>query len=323
MKKADAISYMNLLGARKIPFLFIIDFEMRHPLVFRLDTIDDREIVYDINGRGNGTPHGIVQKKIVFTKQPVSLRQYRRGFNNVMGHLRQGNTYLLNLTFPTAITTNLTLREIFIHSRAKYKLYFKNRFVVFSPETFVTIRGDRISAYPMKGTIDAAVRDARRKLLSDPKELAEHYTIVDLIRNDLNMIAKNVRVTRFRYLEKIRTHGKDIWQASSEITGKLPKDYRGRMGDIIFQLLPAGSISGAPKKKTVEIIKQSEPYRRGYYTGIFGYFDGTNLDSGVMIRFIERKRQSLVYKSGGGITSLSDMKLEYQEMIDKVYVPII
>jgi para-aminobenzoate synthetase component 1 len=87
--------------------------------------------------------------------------------------------------------------------------------------------------------------------------------------------------------------------------------------------LPAGSISGAPKKKTVEIIKDAEGYERGYFTGIFGIFDGKDLDSSVMIRFIESIDSKLCYKSGGGITFMSKPELEYQEMIDKVYVPII
>jgi len=89
-----------------------------------------------------------------------------------------------------------------------------------------------------------------------------------------------------------------------------------------MRLLPAGSVSGAPKKKTVEIIRNAEGQDRGYYTGIFGFFDGNNLDSGVMIRYIEKIGDQLVYRSGGGITTHSNWKSEYQELIDKVYVPI-
>jgi para-aminobenzoate synthetase component 1 len=85
--------------------------------------------------------------------------------------------------------------------------------------------------------------------------------------------------------------------------------------------LPAGSISGAPKPKTLEIIKKIEDYERGFYTGICGYFDGNALDTGVMIRFIEQEGDQLFFKSGGGITSFSDAKTEYQEMIDKIYLP--
>ena len=86
--------------------------------------------------------------------------------------------------------------------------------------------------------------------------------------------------------------------------------------------LPAGSICGAPKKKTLEIISKSETYKRGYYTGVFGIFDGSELQSAVMIRFIEKNGTEFLFKSGGGITFYSDPVKEYQELIDKVYVPI-
>jgi para-aminobenzoate synthetase component 1 len=87
-------------------------------------------------------------------------------------------------------------------------------------------------------------------------------------------------------------------------------------------LLPAGSISGAPKKRTLEIIREAEGEPRGYYTGVFGIFDGQNLDSAVMIRFIEQSEKGLLYRSGGGITNLSQPEAEYQEMLDKVYLQV-
>jgi len=174
----------------------------------------------------------------------------------------------------------------------------------------------------MKGTIDAETANAEKLILSDSKELAEHNTIVDLIRNDLSMIAENVTVEKFRYLEHIKTNQKDLWQVSSKITGDLPVNYPAQIGNIIFKMLPAGSVSGAPKQKTVEIIRAAESYKRGYYTGVFGVFDGTNLDSCVLIRFIENQNGQLIYKSGGGITFMSDAQTEYEEMLKKVYVPV-
>ncbi len=206
-------------------------------------------------------------------------------------------------------------------SSARYKLLYNNEFVVFSPEIFVQIKNGIISSYPMKGTIDASLKDAADIIINDTKEIAEHYTIVDLIRNDLNIVSKNVKVQQFRYIETISTNEKKLLQVSSEIIGKLPRNYNENIGNIIFKLLPAGSISGAPKKKTVEIINQVENYQRGYYTGVFGFFDGKNLDSGVMIRFIEKCKDGLIFKSGGGITYNSNPISEYQELIDKVYVP--
>jgi para-aminobenzoate synthetase component 1 len=323
MNRTNTIQTMNRFGSKQIPFLFIIDFEMRFPHVYKLDEIDETEILYDINGIHNNFVKPILRKNISFAKQPVSYKTYRRAFNNIQKHINAGNTYLLNLTFPTDIKVNLTLLEIFLHSKAKYKLFFKNKFVVFSPERFVHISDGLISSNPMKGTIDASISNAKNMILNDIKEQAEHNTIVDLIRNDLSMVSKNVRVEKFRYIDKIKTHNKNLLQVSSKIVGELDRNYRSKIGDIICTLLPAGSISGAPKKKTIQIIKETENYKRGYYTGVFGYFDGKILDSGVMIRFIERNENKLVYKSGGGITSLSGPQSEYNEMVDKVYVPII
>ena len=164
--------------------------------------------------------------------------------------------------------------------------------------------------------------DAKEVLLRDEKEAAEHATITDLIRNDLSRVASEVTVTRYRYLDELHTHCGRLLQMSSEIRGRLPENYHEKLGSLFFELLPAGSITGAPKKKTVEIIREAETYDRGFYTGVMGYFDGKNLDSAVMIRFLEHTDGGFVYKSGGGITFRSTARSEYEEMIQKIYVPI-
>jgi len=313
---------MNEFGLKGRPFLFIIDFEGRNPAIYPLNEIPG-DILYDIHGKGNtGKKIPGHYKDFTFRKYPVSFREYQDKFNRVMQHLKNGDTYLINLTQPTMVDTDLSLKEIFEIARAPYRLFFRDVFTVFSPETFIKIRDKRIMTFPMKGTIDFSIPDARNILMNDPKEISEHNTIVDLMRNDLSMVAKKVRVDRFRYLDKINTNDKTILQASSEISGNLPPDYPGNIGDILKTLLPAGSISGAPKPKTVDILLETEGYERSYYTGIFGVFDGKNLDSAVMIRYIEKGDKGFVFKSGGGITSQSDPRKEYQELIDKVYVPI-
>ena len=110
---------------------------------------------------------------------------------------------------------------------------------------------------------------------------------------------------------------------SSEIRGRLPEDYPLQLGDLFFSLLPAGSITGAPKPRTVQIIREAETYDRGFYTGVTGYFDGRNLDSTVLIRFLEQQPDGAkVFKSGGGITFRSEARNEYEEMKQKVYVPL-
>lgn len=324
MKSIDLppVELMNKYGKDKIPFLFIIDFEMKKPVIVKLTEIDKNEILYEFEYSSTQYQSNLSSKEFYLKKYPVSYEIYKTIFDKVYKEIYSGNTYLINLTFPTRIETNLSLREIYHISKAKYKLFYRNEFVVFSPETFVKINNGIISSYPMKGTIDASIPGAEEILLNDEKEIAEHNTIVDLIRNDLSIVSKNVRVKKFRYIDKIITSEKTLLQVSSEIVGELENNYLEKLGEIIFSLLPAGSISGAPKKKTVEIIKNVEIDKREYYTGIFGLFDGQNLDSAVMIRFIENKNNVFYYRSGGGITFLSNPELEYKELIDKVYVPI-
>jgi para-aminobenzoate synthetase component 1 len=257
-----------------------------------------------------------------FRKYPITFELYKNAFDNIIKNIRYGNSYLTNLTFQSKIELNLNLFQIFSSAKAKYKLYLKDKFVCCSPECFVKIIDGEIYSYPMKGTIDSSIPDALSLILNNEKEKAEHYTIVDLIRNDLSIVSKNVQVTKFRYADFISTNQKNLLQISSEIKGTLTENYQTQLGDIFRQLLPAGSVTGAPKKKTVEIIKETESYDRGFYTGIFGIFDGQNLDSAVAIRIIEQSDYGLYYKSGGGITYLSDAESEYQELIDKIYVPI-
>lgn len=323
--RATAIELMNRYGVQKTPFLFIIDFEMKNSIVLPLQEIDTNDLLFAINQTNNISslvqPNKKPTQDLFFQKYPIDFADYSQQFEQVIRHIKDGNTYLTNLTCPTLIKMNLTLKDVFWQSEAKYKLWCKDEFVVFSPEIFIQITDNQIFSFPMKGTIDAAIPNAEALILSDEKEKAEHATIVDLIRNDLSMVAEKVQVERFRYIEKIKTHDKTLLQVSSKIVGTLPLAYQ--IGDLIFKLLPAGSVSGAPKEKTMDIILEVENYKRGFYTGILGIFDGKKLDSGVMIRFIEQCPEGLIFKSGGGITYKSQPQSEYQEMIDKVYVPII
>lgn len=318
--KIAAAKAMDHLGKKGVPFIFLIDFEMEN-IIINTDLKDHSMISYDMNGSSNIETTPSV-KNITFDRDPMPFASYEKGFELVHSEIMKGNSFLLNLTYPTAINTNLSLEEIFASTSAKYKVLLHDSFVCYSPEIFIKIKNGAIYSYPMKGTIDASIENAEEIILNDRKEIAEHYTIVDLIRNDLSKVAKKVEVTKFRFVDRIKTSQKELLQVSSEIKGKLPTDWKSSLGKIIFKMLPAGSISGAPKKKTVDIIQAAEGQKRGYYTGICGHFDGENLDSGVMIRFIEKQGNQLFYRSGCGITSLSNAASEYEEMIDKVYLPI-
>lgn len=322
LQKSQTITKMNELGKARNPFLFIIDFLGENGFVLPLDEIDSEEILYQIGSHSNGKEDDKTESILGFSKYPIPFKQYQSAYNCVKQNLDYGNSYLANLTQPTPISLNRTTRNIFYQAKAPYKLWMRDRFVVFSPEIFVRIQDGKIASYPMKGTIDARLPDAENLIMNDLKEIAEHNTIVDLIRNDLSIVAKNVEVKRFRYIDRLKTNQKDLLQVSSEIVGDLEADFFDDLGTHLFKLLPAGSISGAPKKKTIEIIQEAEKYERGFYTGVFGLFDGEKLDSSVMIRFIEEQNGQMIYKSGGGITTFSDAEKEYNEMIDKVYVPI-
>ncbi len=314
---------MNSWAEMGIPFLFIIDFELNKPLIFRLDEINPQRLLYNINGMTNCSDNISLSNQLQLLKYPEKYEDYLIKFNKGKEEIAFGNTYLLNLTCSTPIDLNMTLLEVYHMSNSRYKIWFEGQFICFSPEIFITICDGTIRSFPMKGTIDARIPNAEKIILNDNKETAEHYTIVDLIRNDLNSVSNRVRVARFRYLDTIVTSEKKLLQVSSEVCGNLENNYLSHIGDIVFTLLPAGSVSGAPKRKTTEIIKAIEGRERGYYTGIFGLFDGHNLDSGVMIRFIEKCTGGYIYHSGGGITSFSDPLSEYNEMIDKIYVPIV
>ena len=314
---------LNEYGKKRTPILFIIDYECKSPIIVPLDEVSNKKIIFDIRGVKNYSPpqKGHI-KQINLTKSPIEYLKYKRAFDYVQKELKKGNSYLLNLTFPTEISCNISPEDIFYHSREKYRLFYRDNFICFSPEQFIEIKNNKIFSCPMKGTIDAALKNAEKLVLSDEKEFAEHITIVDLIRNDLSMVAQNVSVEKFRFIQEVNTHDKTLLQVSSVIKGDLNENWQDILGDIITMQLPAGSVTGAPKKKTLEIIKEAEGYIRGYYTGIFGYFDGKYLDSAVMIRFIEIDKNQLIYKSGGGITIYSDCQKEYNELVDKVYVPI-
>jgi len=311
---------MNFLGKNRVPFLFVISYDKKKGTVLPLSKIPP-DILYDVNGIRNFKEKKKVTGGSVGSRNPVPFHIYRTAFDSIIDEIVQGNSYVANLTFPTEIHPDISLENIFMKARAPFRLLYQDRFVTFSPERFVSISGTRINTFPMKGTIDASLSGAEKKIINDEKEMAEHVMIVDLLRNDLSMVARNVQVDRFRYTDKIITSGGPLLQISSEISGSLDTNWHQSIGTLMMTLLPAGSITGAPKKSTVEILQRVEQDNRGFYTGVFGVFTGTGLDSAVMIRFIEKEKETARFKSGGGITIDSNPEDEYRELLQKVYLP--
>ncbi|MDA3911255.1 MAG: aminodeoxychorismate synthase component I [Bacteroidales bacterium] len=318
----EGFQEMNRLGKAKRPFLSIISYDKSKILLSPLEAIDSEtcEYAFPALSNSNFTLNNDPIPKL--THSPLSKSDFNKAFEIVMHHIRQGDTYLCNLSFEIPLQNTPNLNTIFHKSFAKYKLRYRDEFVCFSPEIFVRISNREIKTYPMKGTIDAKLPDAESQLLSDPKEKAEHYTITDLLRNDLSRIAEEIKVTKFRYIDKISSAQSSLLQSSSEISGICKSNWKEEIGNIMNRLLPAGSISGAPKKKTLEIINKAETHERGYYTGVCCLFDGESLDSFVLIRMITKQNAKYTYKSGGGITSFSNPEKEYQEILQKIYVPV-
>lgn len=379
--KQEIIDKINRLASQDEPFLFVINYQGDKAFIRQLSDINPEECLFDFEGRGN-LSHAWKEtlkeetSETTWQIEPPLYEDYERSFNIVKNNIMAGNSYLTNLTCKVPVSCNLSLEEIFHRAKGKYKLLLRRKrtqaedkahlkeeaqnkahlkeenieenltpFVCFSPETFVKIKGGRIYSYPMKGTLDASLPNAEKLLMEDRKEAAEHATIVDLIRNDLSRVAENVRVDKYRYVNVLHTNKGDILQTSSEISGRLPEDYPHHLGEILDAQLPAGSITGAPKDKTMQIIHEAEGYDRGFYTGIMGIYDQGELNSAVMIRFIEeetspvdfeadgeknfkanegkkpKESRELYFKAGGGITSKSDCRREYEEVIQKIYLP--
>ena len=358
--KQEIIDKINQLASQNEPFLFVINYQGDKAFIRLLSDINPEECLFDFEGRRNFS-HAWKEtlkeetSETTWQIEPPLYEDYERSFNIVKSNIMAGNSYLTNLTCRVPVSCNLSLEEIFHRAKGKYKLLLRRKrnltpFVCFSPETFVRIKGGRIYSYPMKGTLDASLPNAEKQLMEDRKEAAEHTTIVDLIRNDLSRVAENVRVDKYRYIDVLHTNKGDILQTSSEISGRLPEDYPHHLGEILDAQLPAGSITGAPKDKTMQIIQEAEGYDRGFYTGIMGIYDQGELNSAVMIRFIEEEtspvdfeadgeknfkakegkpsegkepkaNRKLYFKAGGGITSKSDCRKEYEEVIQKIYLP--
>ena len=313
---AEVSDQMDTLGMLGIPFQFFINYDGTQAWAGTKQEAENLGIHIQIRQKPSGR-----SQPVHLVKSPISLETYRYKFEYVQQELKKGNSFLVNLTAETPIQVDVPLQIIFNQAHAAYKMNCADQFIVFSPECFIQIKDQKIFSFPMKGTSSVRLNPSTDNLLSDQKEQAEHATIVDLIRNDLSQVAFPIQVDSYKYTEQVKTNEGDLWQMSSQISGDILPELRGKIGSILGALLPAGSITGAPKPSTMQIIANAEQYDRGFYTGVMGEFDGKNVDSGVMIRFIEDKSGQMIFKSGGGITVFSELDKEYEELIQKVYLP--
>ena len=204
-----------------------------------------------------------------------------------------------------------------------YMFYFnfgRVKLVGASPEMLVKVAGNEVYTYPIAGTrrrgADAS-EDAQlaQSLKADIKEVAEHSMLVDLARNDIGRISEagSVRVTKLRQVE----YFSHVMHMVSEVVGRLRQGYTPM--DVLQATFPAGTVSGAPKLRAMEIIHELEPVRRGTYSGTVGYMDfAGNMDMCITLRTMRIEQDdTAVIQSGAGIVADSVPEKEYQEILQK------
>lgn len=188
-----------------------------------------------------------------------------------------------------------------------------------SPETMCRVVDNEVTVRPLAGTrwrgkTDEEDRALEKELLADPKERAEHVMLVDLGRNDVGRVAKfgSIKLPDVMVVERY-SH---VMHISSTVTGELRDEYDAF--DALMASLPAGTVSGAPKVRAMEIIDEIEPYRRGPYAGAVGYIDfNGNMDTCITLRTMVIKDQMAYVQAGAGIVAESVAANEYQETINK------
>jgi para-aminobenzoate synthetase component 1 len=264
-----------------------------------------------------------VQGKI---RSNLSTGAYRSAFDAVKKYLLEGDCYQVNLAqcftaqaSGDAYAAYLELRNL---SPAPYSAFLnwpQTRILCASPERFLHVQQGRVETRPIKGT-RARSADPEKdmqlaaELADHPKDRAENLMIVDLLRNDLGKSCEtgSVRVPKLFEVESFT----NVHHLVSTIEGTL-KSGRDAL-DVLRDCFPGGSITGAPKRRAMEIIEQLEPSRRGVYCGAIGYVghDG-NMDSNIAIRMLEYSGNQIRCCAGGGIVADSLCDAEYQETLDK------
>jgi len=254
----------------------------------------------------------------------ISQKEYAQKIKKIKYYLEQGLTYQVNFTFKEkfdfkggVVNLYLDLRKSQPTSYAALINTNEEKILSLSPELFYRIDKSKIIARPMKGTIkrgETEEEDSRSKtdLGKSKKVRAENLMIVDLLRNDLGRISELVRTPKLFNIEKHPT----LYQMTSTIEGKLRKNLR--LKEVFSSLFPCGSVTGAPKIKTMELIKKLEKEPRGVYTGAIGYISPkAKCCFSVAIRTVQIKKNKGELGIGGGIVYDSKAKAEYEEALLK------
>jgi para-aminobenzoate synthetase component I len=294
---------------------------------------DEEELCLEImaaieSGEREGIEISLPEKKrkSEFKSNFASKEEYKEAIEKVRAYIKTGDIYQANLTQRFETTIEETPYELYGKLRSINPAPFASylnldgfQIVSSSPERFIKLKDGIIETRPIKGTIPrgkTAEEDKRNReqLLSSEKDKAELLMIVDLERNDLGRVAKTgtVKVTELFHLEEYAT----VYHLVSTIEAELREDCDAI--DCVKATFPGGSITGAPKIRSMEVIDELEPTQRNIYTGSIGYigFNG-DMDLNIVIRTVVCKDGKAYFQVGGGITWDSDPQLEYEETLHK------
>ena len=241
-------------------------------------------------------------------------------------YIREGDIFQVVLSNPMRAEAEGSLfdtyRVLRTENPSPYMFYFSSDDIELSgasPETLAKLDNGRISTFPLAGTRPRGHDEAEDKaleaeLLSDEKELAEHNMLVDLGRNDIGKVSRigSVKVEDYLSIERF-SH---VMHIGSTVTGEIRNDKDAV--DAVDAILPAGTLSGAPKFRACQIIEELEGDKRGVYGGAIGYLDFTgNLDTCIAIRLVYKKNGRICIRAGAGIVADSVPENEFRECINK------
>ncbi|WP_297898174.1 anthranilate synthase component I family protein [Methanobrevibacter sp.] len=259
--------------------------------------------------------------KPLFSKEEFSKIVKKAKF-----HIKEGDIFQVVLSNPLSCKIEGSLLDTYRILRTSnpspYMFYFSSDDIEIagaSPETLVKLQDDKLYTFPLAGTRPRGKTKKEddkleKDLLSDEKELAEHNMLVDLGRNDLGKVSEfgSINVEKYLTIERF-SH---VMHIGSTISGKLKKDNNAL--DVIDAILPAGTLSGAPKIRACEIINELENNKRGIYGGAIGYISlSGNMDTCIAIRIAFTKGNKVFIRSGAGIVADSIPELEFEESINK------
>ena len=265
------------------------------------------------------------KEKIEFSCN-VSKEEYCRIVEKTKEHIVDGDIFqaVISRQFTSPYEDSLILpyRVLRTTNPSPYMVYFHidgEEIMSSSPETLVRLENGRLTTFPVagsrpRGETEEEDRNLEEELLGDEKELAEHNMLVDLGRNDLGRISKfdTVEVTQYKMIHKYSK----IMHICSQVEGEIRRECDGLSA--IEAVLPAGTLSGAPKIRACQIIEELESEPRGIYGGALGYLDFTgNLDTCIAIRMAVKKDGKVYVQAGGGIVADSVPEKEYEESANK------